>query len=185
MKRVSIMSMGLAALLFAACSNGAKQEQKEAAEETETSTATTAPTESQAVIQEEKKEEPAKLSNVIASKQIDKGVLNVTKVAVVGSILNVELVLENPEKRLLDLNVPAEDIYFIDDATAKKNSLLKDDSGRFMITPVNSEGKRLRFMGSDEMLIITFRFAVPPADSKTISLTVGKYGNFDALPITR
>lgn len=111
--------------------------------------------------------------------------MNVTKVSVVGSILNVELILDNSEKNAININFPPSTIYYIDDATAKKNSLLKDDAGQFMITPTKADGQKIWYLGSDKIVLISLKFAVPAPDSKTISLTLGDYGSFDALPITR
>lgn len=93
--------------------------------------------------------------------------------------------IQNPEKKLADINIPGSDIYYIDDATAKKNSILKDDAGKLMLSPVNSFGDRLRVTGDDNPILMNLKFAAPPADSKTISLSIGKYGSFDGMPITR
>ncbi|GAA4136353.1 hypothetical protein GCM10022216_11300 [Sphingobacterium kyonggiense] len=174
--------VGLALLLGASCTNNTENKDNSTSDN-DTVVVSTQP--DTVIVQETVKEETAPQITSIASKQVDEGTLAVTKAHVVGSILSIDLVIQNPEKKLADINIPGSDIYYIDDATAKKNSILKDDAGKLMLSPVNSFGDRLRVTGDDNPILMNLKFAAPPADSKTISLSIGKYGSFDGMPITR
>ncbi|MEI5984171.1 MULTISPECIES: hypothetical protein [Sphingobacterium] len=175
--------LGLGLLACTACTTTTKTDQDT---DKDTTIVVNQPA-SPVIVEERVVEEPAQpaTTNAISSKQVSDGTINVTKVNVLGSIMTVELMLDNPEKNAININFPADNIYYIDDATAKKNSLLKDDAGKVMLTPTNSEGKKMRYLGSDKMVLMSLKFAAPPAESKTISLTLGDYGTFDGLPITR
>ncbi|WP_099365291.1 hypothetical protein [Sphingobacterium sp. 1.A.4] len=175
--------LGLGLLACTACTTTTKTDQDT---DKDTTIVVNQPA-SPVIVEERVVEEPAQPSttNAISSKQVSDGTINVTKVNVLGSIMTVEMMLDNPEKNAININFPADNIYYIDDATAKKNSLLKDDAGKVMLTPTNSEGKKMRYLGSDKMVLMSLKFAAPPAESKTISLTLGDYGTFDGLPITR
>lgn len=120
----------------------------------------------------------------IMSKTIDQGNLNLTKATVTGNLMNVEFVITNPDKNVFTANIPVSEIYYIDDATAKKNGLLKDDSGKYMVSPTNTEGNKLlpQYIGESNV-ILTLKFPAPPKGSKTVSITLGKYGSFDNVPI--
>lgn len=182
MKHKLIISFGMGLVLATSCSNS----NKENTSQNDTDTIVEVVPETKLIVEEVEKTDSAKPETpVIATKQVNDGTLNVTKVSVVGSILNVELILDNSEKNAININFPPSTIYYIDDATAKKNSLLKDDAGQFMITPTKADGQKLWYLGSDKIVLISLKFAVPAPDSKTISLTLGDYGSFDALPITR
>lgn len=177
-----IIALGMGLVLATSCSNS----NKENTSQKDTDTIVEVVPETKVIVEEvEKTDSPKSETPAIATKQVNDGTLKVTKVSVVGSILNVELILDNTEDKSININFPPSNIYYIDDATAKKNSLLKDDAGRFMITPTKSEGQRLWYLGSDKIVLISLKFAVPAPESKTISLTLGDYGSFDALPITR
>lgn len=179
----NVMSLlGIGLLLCTACNSGSKKETAVVSTDSSSSPSSTV------IVEEvEKPTEPAKADPIqaIASKQISQGLLQISKAHVTGSILTIEMILDNTEKKIVDFNIPAEDIFYIDDATSKKISLLKDDSGRVMLSPTNSDGNRLRFTGTDNPVIINLKFPVPPADSKTISLSFGEFGSFDGMPITR
>ena len=178
-----IIAMGMGVLLMASCSNS---NQDKSNEQNDKDTVVQVVPETKVVVEEVEKTDPAQTAPAaIASKQVNDGTLSVTKASIVGSILNVELRLDNTDKNVISINFPGENIYYIDDATAKKNSLLKDDAGKFMFTPTKEEGKKLWYLGSDKMVLINLKFAVPSPETNTISLTLSDYGSFDALPITR
>jgi len=179
-----IIALGLGALIAISCSNS---NQDKSAENNDVDTIVQPVEETKVIVKEVEKKDSVRViaPAAIATKQVSDGTLNITKVKVVGSILNIEAVLDNPEKNSVNINFPSDNIYYIDDASAKKMSLLKDDSGKFMITPTNAEGKKLWYLGSDKMILISLKFAVPAPDSKSISLTLGDFGSFDALPVTR
>ncbi len=179
-----IIALGATALFFTACTNSTKNDDGSTGH-SDTVVIKEEPAEQQVIVKEVPKADETANIPVIASKQIAKGVLNVTKVRVVGSILNVEMAIPNTDKNVFNLNIPPGNIYYIDDATAKKNTLLKDDEGKFMVTPTNDEGQKLWYLGSDDLILISLKFAAPPAESKTISLTLGEYGSFDELPVSR
>lgn len=82
--------------------------------------------------------------------------------------------------------VPAlQDVFLIDDATAKKNGLLKDDAGKYLASPTNRDGDKIDIHGYDLAYALNLKSLVPSADVKTVSITIPSLGGFDGLSITR
>lgn len=175
--------LGLGLLACTACTSNNKTEQ---VNQKDTTIIVTPPA-NKIVVEEVQKQAPPPTTTapIISSKQTSDGTLNINKVNVIGSIMTIELSIDNTEKKPININFPANNIYYIDDATVKKNSLLKDDEGRVMLTPTNSEGMKMRYLGSDKLVMMSLKFAAPPVETKTISLTIGDYGSFDGVPVTR
>lgn len=135
-------------------------------------------------IEEIKKDEPREL-NSIQKKSLNDVVANITKVRVTGDILTVEMIVENIGKERISYYLPLKEISYIDDATSKKYSLLQDDEGKYMADPINSTSRDIAFYGEQREHLISMKFPAPPAESKTISLNIPKFGSFDVLPVSR
>lgn len=182
MKTVTIFSLGI--LLFLSACNEQKEPKTEDA---------TSPKKENTI-----KEEPiakAKESvdslpatgpeKVVATKKIGDFSADVLSARVVGAILSVDVRVNVPTKKYLILRPALKDIFLIDDATAKKSGLLKDDAGKYLASPTNSEGDNIDIHGYDLAYALNFKFPAPSADAKTVSVTIPSLGGFDGLPITR
>ena len=135
-------------------------------------------------IEESTKDEPREL-NSIQKKSLNDVVANITKVRVTADILTVEMIVENIGKERISYYLPLKEISYIDDATSKKYSLLQDDEGKYMADPINSTSRDIAFYGEQREHLISMKFPAPPAESKTISLNIPKFGSFDVLPVSR
>ncbi len=151
---------------------------------TEPETTTTTDNTSGVTIEENKPVEPTVI-NSIQKKSLNELDINVTKARVTGDILTVELMVINKGTERISYYLPLDEVSYIDDATSKKYSLLKDDAGKYMANPINSTNKDISIFGTEKEHLITMKFPAPPAESKTISLNIPKFGSFDVLPITR
>lgn len=116
-------------------------------------------------------------------------VVNLTSAKVTGQILTVEFVVV-PKKKAdgkyewITYGIPMKNISYIDDATAKKVSLLQDDSGGYMASPQNSQGDDIR-LDSNAPIMVTLKFPAPPETSPTVSVNFSKVGSFDGVPVSR
>ncbi|UOO82854.1 phosphoribosylglycinamide synthetase [Uruburuella testudinis] len=116
-------------------------------------------------------------------------VIHLTSAKVTGQILTVEFVAV-PKKRgdgryeWLNLTLPLKNVSYIDDATAKKVSLLQDDGEAYMASPLNGTGKSIRLDGHSP-ITATLKFPAPPETSPTISVNFSDIGSFDGVPVSR
>jgi hypothetical protein len=110
------------------------------------------------------------------------GEWRLSKVNVTGAILTVEFDLEG--KCCFTEFVPIDQVSYIDDASAKKFSPLRDEGGLWMAAPLNLN-KELEFHIAGGITRVWIKFPAPPAESKTISLNLPKIGALDGLPVQR
>lgn len=133
---------------------------------------------------------PAKASpSVIASQPGMAGTTwDLTRMQVTGSIMTLQFsVTPAPGKSLFITDkIKVDDVALIDDQTAQRYSVLKDDSGRPMASPVNKEGNLIRVdQGVDVVGVVWFKFPAPPEGTTTVSVTIPEVGPFDGVPVTR
>lgn len=106
------------------------------------------------------------------------------RVAVTGDVLTVALTYSGGKccayARLDEVSV-------IDDATAQRIGVLKDNAGKWMASPLDSRGDRLLIGmgGGTSPRQVWFKFPAPPAGSKTVSIALPEVAPFDAVPVTR
>lgn len=104
------------------------------------------------------------------------------KVAVTGDVMTVQLSYvggsgyTSPE---------LDQISVIDDATAQRISILKDNGGKWMAAPLNSSAKELWIGMGRDPVIVWMKFPAPPATSKTVSINIPEVAPFDGVPVTR
>ena len=87
-------------------------------------------------------------------------------------------------------NYEIDQISVIDEATAKKYSVLKDQSGNYMASPLRTDqGKQLININipsfKDTPVAVWFKFPAPPVDTKTISITIPEVGSYTGIPVYR
>ena len=103
------------------------------------------------------------------------------KVAVTGDVLTVQLTYQGGT----GVDYPAVDeVSVIDDATAQRLGVLKDNGGRWLAAPMWSNGKELR-IEADGPSVVWFKFPAPPGSTQTVSITIPNVGPFDGVPVTR
>lgn len=121
--------------------------------------------------------------------------IDLTKADVNGSILTVEFKYRNTKKSSTNVGkfdyissvYKASAVNYIDDATAKKYSVLKDQDGKYMASPLqnnSTEDVMVRSDGDGTPAMAYFRFPAPPAGTKTISVSIPEAGAFNGIPVT-
>lgn len=108
--------------------------------------------------------------------------LDLLKVAVTGDILTVTLRCSSGE-RINSESFRVPDISVIDDATAQRISVLKDNEDKWMAS--NVSGDRIGVACEQKPGILWAKFPAPPATSKTVSINLPQVAPFDGVPVTR
>jgi hypothetical protein len=186
-------AIALATVLALGCGENSKQAQEK--EETSSETPAGKP-----VVTEQTKpaEEPAEPSAPALSTQSGpKGFqVDLTRAEVNGAILTVEFRYRNTNKNPNDPSrfsatyddYEIGDVNYIDDNTSKKYTVLKDEQDKYMASPTESYApKKINVKADSEgnPVNVFFRFPAPPADTKTISITVPGAGAFNGITVTR
>ena len=119
----------------------------------------------------------------------DGGTLALTKVKVVGQILNVEFMFIPAKKEnggykyTIARTGKVADFAYIDESTSKRISLLQDENGKYMVDPSPSD-KDISVSGSSPR-IIALKFPAPPETSPTITIDFPGAGSFGSVPVSR
>lgn len=108
--------------------------------------------------------------------------VDLLSVKVTGDILTVTLRCSSTEKYNSEsFKVP--DISVIDDATAQRIAVLKDNSAKWLAS--RASGDYLSADCSVTPGIIWAKFPAPPATSKTVSINLPAVAPFDGVPVAR
>ena len=135
-------------------------------------------------------QQPDPAAQAIQSKPFGQGTLALTKVKVVGQILNVEFMYIPPKNEKGDYKFTNEhsgkltDFAYIDEATSKRISLLQDESGKYMTDPAAGVSNTIGLTGNSPK-IIALKFPAPPETSPTITIDFPGAGSFDSVPVGR
>lgn len=136
----------------------------------------------------QQQQDPA--AQAIQSKPFGQGTLALTKVKVVGQILNVEFMYIPPKNEDGSYKFTNEhsgkitDFAYIDEATSKRISLLQDESGKYMTDPAAGVSNTIGLTGNSPK-IIALKFPAPPEISPTITIDFPGAGSFDSVPVGR
>ena len=136
----------------------------------------------------QQQQDPA--AQAIQSKPFGQGTLALTKVKVVGQILNVEFMYIPPKNENGSYKFTNEhsgkitDFAYIDEATSKRISLLQDESGKYMTDPAAGVSNTIGLTGNSPK-IIALKFPAPPETSPTITIDFPGAGSFDSVPVAR
>ncbi|WP_153711553.1 phosphoribosylglycinamide synthetase [Eikenella corrodens] len=136
----------------------------------------------------QQQQEPA--AQAIQSKPFGQGTLALTKVKVVGQILNVEFMYIPPKNERGDYKFTNEhsgkitDFAYVDEATSKRISLLQDESGKYMTDPAAGVSNTIGLTGNSPK-IVALKFPAPPETSPTITIDFPGAGSFDSVPVSR
>lgn len=108
--------------------------------------------------------------------------LDLIKVAVTGDVLTVTLRCSSMEK----INTEAfrlDDISVIDDATAQRIGILKDNAGNWLAS--RPSGNSIMADCTVKPGVIWAKFPAPPPTSPTVSINLPGVAPFDGVPVTR
>ena len=109
-------------------------------------------------------------------------VVALNKVKVTGDVLTVQLTFTGkPSVPVLKLD----EINLIDDKTSQRIGMLKDNAGKYMASPVSSNGENLQINLYESPAVVWFKFPAPPATSPTVSLNIPEVAPFDGVPVAR
>ena len=135
-------------------------------------------------------QQPDPAAQAIQSKPFgDGGTLALTKVKVVGQILNVEFMFipaknENGGYRYTSARTgKVADFAYIDESTSKRISLLQAENGKYMVDP-SPQGKDISLSGNSPR-IVALKFPAPAATTPTITIDFPGAGSFDSVPVSR
>ena len=147
-------------------------------------TVTPAETPTQSTIAVEQKTEPVAQSVIQTQPGSDGVVVDLNKVAVTGDVLTVQLSVKAPYQDGKSFYMSERQISIIDDATAQRYSLLKDNEGNPLASPLS--GTRVgNYISKGSTGIYWLKFPAPPATSKTVSINLPGVAPFDGVPVTR
>ncbi len=104
------------------------------------------------------------------------------RVAVTGDILTVSMTFSGGT---CCVHMRIEDVSVIDDATSQRIGVLKDNAGKYMAAPLESNGTSVSPESWRTPSVVWFKFPAPPATSKTVSIALPGVAPFDAVPVTR
>ncbi|QEY25334.1 phosphoribosylglycinamide synthetase [Neisseria zalophi] len=119
----------------------------------------------------------------------DGDMVHLTKARVVGQILTVEFLFVPKRKpdgsyRYVSYETKLDNVSYIDDAAAQKVSLLQDEAGVYMASPLASNKTEIR-INDDDPIKMTLKFPAPPPSTPSISIDLPQIGSFDAIPVSR
>ncbi|MCS4534661.1 phosphoribosylglycinamide synthetase [Neisseria montereyensis] len=119
----------------------------------------------------------------------DGNMVHLTKARVVGQILTVEFLFVPKRKpdgsyRYVSYETKLDNVSYIDDAAAQKVSLLQDEAGVYMASPLASNKTEIRIYENGPIKM-TLKFPAPPPSTPSISIDLPQIGSFDAIPVSR
>jgi hypothetical protein len=81
--------------------------------------------------------------------------------------------------------IELDQVSYIDDATAKKFTVLKDEAGQWLAAPLDSRKKMLKLKAYGGISKTWMKFPAPPAESKTVSINMPHLGALDGIAVQR
>ncbi|WP_233222126.1 hypothetical protein [Allosphingosinicella deserti] len=178
--RVAAVALMASALALSACGEGqAPAAQNDAAVVAPAAAGVTR----QEVVPPEAPVAPMPAQTVIQSQPgPDGSQVDLLKVAVTGDILTVTMRCSS-EQRINTESFGLEGISVIDDATAQRIGVLKDNEGKWLAS--NASGNSIQVGCEAKPGILWAKFPAPPATSKTVSINLPETAPFDGVPVTR
>lgn len=132
---------------------------------------------------------PAPSETVIQTQEGSPGHIQVdlTRVQATGDVLLVQLRFRNTSAdRFTTVRFPVDEVNFIDDSSARRYGVLEDEASMPLASPLNDDDDQIVLrLAHGESAVAWFRFAVPDAETGTISINIPGVGPFDAVPLSR
>jgi len=131
--------------------------------------------------------------NAVIATRLGTGGLEVDlmRAGVTGDLFAVELRCRNGSKvEHRDIQFPIEQVSVVDDATSRRYSVLKDQTGQYMAAPmIDWKGDPIQSIylrvAPENDGIIWFKFPAPPPQAQTVSINIPKIAPFDNIRIQR
>jgi hypothetical protein len=131
---------------------------------------------------------------VIATRLGSGGIeVDLMRAGIAGDLFAVELRCRNINKHWQEtryVKFPVEQVSVVDDATSRRYSVLKDQTGQYMAAPmIDHNGNPIKsiymYIAAEGDGVIWFKFPAPPPEAKTVSINVPTIAPFDNIPIQR
>lgn len=106
------------------------------------------------------------------------------RVQVVGDVMTVQMTYTGADSFGFAV-MPIEEISVIDDATSQRLGVLKDNAGKALASPLNSDGTNIRINVQPTPTVVWAKFPAPPATSPTVSINFPTVAPFDGVPVQR
>lgn len=113
--------------------------------------------------------------------------VDLVRAGVTGDIFTAELRYRNPTDKPVVLLIPIDEVSYIDDASSRRYSVVKDQAGVYMAAPLNPMKKTLlqTAVMPKKSETVWFKFPAPPAGSRTVSINIPQVGPFDGIQVQR
>ena len=180
---VRAAQISIVPIVLASCGEGASNRQENA----EASNAAVDPTlATGSVVRDTPAPPPPPVVTPIQTQQGPEGTrVDLTRAAVTGDILTVQLSYTAPADKYFSDHFRAEEVSVIDDTTAQRYGILKDQTGAWLAAPLFVSHSIRTSAQKGETAIVWMKFPAPPATSRTVSINIPKVGPFDGVPVTR
>lgn len=171
----------LAATLLTGCQ--VKDDQKQAEPTTSTGRQATATAEPPTPVVVE--QAPAAAPAIATQPGPNGANVDLNKVAVTGNVLTVQVTVKPSVDDGISLYMDNDEVSLIDDATAQRYSLLKDNAGKPMASPLAGNDRIGAYTARGKSSVYWFKFPAPPATSTTVSINLPNVAPFDGVAVTR
>ena len=113
--------------------------------------------------------------------------VSLTRAQVTGDILTVQLRYEKTTDPSLGARFSVEEVNVVDDATAQRYGVLRDQEQRWQASPLQSPTSDYTLFSAriGAPAVVWFKFPAPPATSKTVSINIPGVGPFDGVTVQR
>jgi hypothetical protein len=122
-------------------------------------------------------------NKAIATRQgLDGLEVDLTRIGFTGDLMTVEMRVRNPSNRHATLSgFRLDKVSFIDDATSRRYSVVKDQSGNYMASPEGGGYIPNQDIDGGGYSLMWFKFPAPPSTTQTISITIPGVNPFDGI----
>lgn len=112
--------------------------------------------------------------------------VSLTRAQVTGDVLTVQLRYEKSGDSL-GARFAVEEVSVIDDATAQRYGVLRDQAQRWQASPLQSPTSDYTLFSArpGDPAVVWFKFPAPPATSQTVSINIPGVGPFDGVTVQR
>jgi hypothetical protein len=111
------------------------------------------------------------------------------KTKVTGQVLSVTL--RYVPNTTTDIDIPLDLVNYIDDDTAKQYGVLKDESGKYLASPIYADDSSKIYVklysegDGGGPVVVWMKFPAPSPQTKSVSINIPGVGPFDGVPLQR
>lgn len=122
---------------------------------------------------------------VMAQPGPDASTWELKKAHVTGNLLTAQFYVRPATKDDITYHGDIDQISMVDDATAQRYGVIKDQSGNALVSDRSGSNSLRVSTSRDEAANVWVKFPAPPATSRTVSITLPQVAPFDGVPVTR